>query len=191
MNQSRSIPGSADFCIEQLKQQCVIAYPTEAVFGLGCDPDSERAVMALLQLKQRPVEKGLILIAADYTQLTPYIDDEQLTAEQRERMFASWPGPVTWVVPARSSTPRWLTGRFNSLAIRVSNHSDVQALCRGFGKPLVSTSANLTGMPPCRTAAEVTEQFGVAFPVLQAATGGRLNPSEIRDVLSGELIRQG
>jgi len=106
MNQSQSIPGSADFCIEQLKQQRVIAYPTEAVFGLGCDPDSERAVMALLQLKQRPVEKGLILIAADYTQLTPYIDDEQLTAEQRERMFASWPGPVTWVVPARSSTPR-------------------------------------------------------------------------------------
>ncbi|KAA5962972.1 L-threonylcarbamoyladenylate synthase type 1 TsaC [Pantoea sp. M_9] len=191
MNQSQSIPGSADFCIEQLKQQRVIAYPTEAVFGLGCDPDSERAVMALLQLKQRPVEKGLILIAADYTQLTPYIDDEQLTAEQRERMFASWPGPVTWVVPARSSTPRWLTGRFNSLAIRVSNHSEVQALCRAFGKPLVSTSANLTGMPPCRTAAEVTEQFGVAFPVLQAATGGRLNPSEIRDVLSGELIRQG
>jgi len=191
MNQSLHIPGSTDFCIDRLKQQQVIAYPTEAVFGLGCDPDSEAAVMALLTLKQRPVEKGLILIAAEYSQLTPYIDDKTLTSAQRERMFASWPGPVTWVLPARPSTPAWLTGRFNSLAVRVSDHPDVQALCRGFGKPLVSTSANLTGLPPCRNAAEVTQQFGADFPVLQAETGGRLNPSEIRDVISGELIRQG
>ncbi len=191
MNQSQHAPGSLDFCIEQLQQQQVIAYPTEAVFGLGCDPDSESAVMALLELKQRPVEKGLILIAADYAQLEPYIADRELTVLQRERMFASWPGPVTYVVPASPHTPRWLTGRFDSLAIRVSDHPQVQALCRGFGKPLVSTSANLTGQPPCRSAAEVAEQFGPQFPVLQAATGGRLNPSEIRDAISGELIRQG
>ncbi|NIG36461.1 L-threonylcarbamoyladenylate synthase type 1 TsaC [Pantoea sp. ICBG 828] len=191
MNQSQHAPGSLDFCIEQLQQQQVIAYPTEAVFGLGCDPDSESAVMALLTLKQRPVEKGLILIAADYAQLEPYIADSELTVPQRERMFASWPGPVTYVVPASPHTPRWLTGRFDSLAIRVSDHPQVQALCRGFGKPLVSTSANLTGQPPCRSAAEVAEQFGSQFPVLQAATGGRLNPSEIRDAISGELIRQG
>ncbi|KAA8671590.1 L-threonylcarbamoyladenylate synthase type 1 TsaC [Pantoea dispersa] len=191
MNQSQHAPGSLDFCIEQLQQQQVIAYPTEAVFGLGCDPDSESAVMALLELKQRPVEKGLILIAADYAQLEPYIADSELTVLQRERMFASWPGPVTYVVPASPHTPRWLTGRFDSLAIRVSDHPQVQALCRGLGKPLVSTSANLTGQPPCRSAAEVAEQFGSQFPVLQAATGGRLNPSEIRDAISGELIRQG
>lgn len=191
MNQSQHAPGSLDFCIEQLQQQQVIAYPTEAVFGLGCDPDSESAVMALLALKQRPVEKGLILIAADYAQLEPYIADRELTVLQRERMFVSWPGPVTYVVPASPHTPRWLTGRFDSLAIRVSDHPQVQVLCRGFGKPLVSTSANLTGQPPCRSAAEVAEQFGSQFPVLQAATGGRLNPSEIRDAISGELIRQG
>ena len=113
MNQSQHAPGSLDFCIEQLQQQQVIAYPTEAVFGLGCDPDSESAVMALLALKQRPVEKGLILIAADYTQLEPYIADRELTVLQRERMFASWPGPVTYVVPASPHTPRWLTGRFD------------------------------------------------------------------------------
>ncbi len=191
MKPSQYSVGSLDFCIEQLQQQAVIAYPTEAVFGLGCDPDSESAVMALLALKQRPVEKGLILIAADYTQLEPYIADRELSVLQRERMFASWPGPVTYVVPASPHTPRWLTGRFDSLAIRVSDHPDVQALCRRFGKPLVSTSANLSGQPPCRTAMEVTQQFGGDFPVLLAETGGRVNPSEIRDVISGELIRQG
>ncbi|WP_312241869.1 L-threonylcarbamoyladenylate synthase type 1 TsaC [Pantoea sp.] len=189
--QSQHAPGSLAYCVEQLQQQQVIAYPTEAVFGLGCDPDSENAVLALLALKQRPVEKGLILIAADYAQLEPYVADRELSVIQRERMFSCWPGPVTFVVPVPPQTPRWLTGRFDTLAIRVSNHPDVQALCRAFGKPLVSTSANLTGEPPCRSVQNVLEQFGADFPVLHGETGGRLNPSEIRDVITGGLIRQG
>ena len=78
------MPGNLDWCVAQLQQQAVIAYPTEAVFGLGCDPDSEQAVMQLLAFKQRPVEKGLILIAADYQQLEPYIADRELSVEQRE-----------------------------------------------------------------------------------------------------------
>jgi len=88
-----------------LKNQLVLAYPTEAVFGVGCDPDSETAVNRLLELKQRPVEKGLILIAANFEQLTPYINDEVLTPAQREAIFACWPGPVTFVFPAKATTP--------------------------------------------------------------------------------------
>ncbi|WP_442801705.1 L-threonylcarbamoyladenylate synthase type 1 TsaC [Serratia rubidaea] len=177
--------------INALNNQQVVAYPTEAVFGLGCDPDSDQALHKLLDLKQRPWEKGLILIAADYQQLLPYIDDSRLTPSQREMIFASWPGPVTWVIPAKPTTPRLLTGRFDSLAVRVSDHPLVQRLCREFGKPLVSTSANLSGQPPCRHAAEVTQQFGERFPVLSGNVGGRQNPSEIRDALTGEQIRQG
>ncbi|NIF24649.1 MULTISPECIES: L-threonylcarbamoyladenylate synthase type 1 TsaC [Pantoea] len=191
MTQTPHLTGSLEFCLDQLRQQTVIAYPTEAVFGLGCDPDSESAVMALLALKQRPVEKGLILIAADYSQLEPYISDRELSVIQREQMLASWPGPVTWVVPVPPHTPRWLSGRFDSLAIRVTDHPLVQSLCREFGKPLVSTSANLSGAEPCRNVAEVQQQFGAHFPVLHGETGGRNNPSEIRDVISGQLIRQG
>lgn len=177
--------------IQALVQQHVVAYPTEAVFGLGCDPDSEVAVMRLLALKQRPVEKGLILIAADYQQLAPYIDDSLLSEKQKATMFATWPGPVTWVMPARPTTPSWLTGQFTSLAVRVSAHPLVRELCQAFGKPIVSTSANLSGLPPCRSAQEVLAQFGETFPVLPGETSGRQNPSEIRDVLTGHLIRQG
>ena len=174
-----------------LHNEHVIAYPTEAVFGVGCDPDSETAVMRLLALKQRPVEKGLILIAASYEQLTHYIDDSKLNDKQRAAIFSCWPGPVTFVFPARATTPRWLTGRFDSLAVRVSDHPLVVELCEAYGKPLVSTSANLSGQPPCRTTAEVLAQFGASFPVVDGATGGRQNPSEIRDALTGELFRQG
>jgi L-threonylcarbamoyladenylate synthase len=95
------------------------------------------------------------------------------------------------VFPAKPTTPRWLTGRFDSLAVRVTDHPMVIALCAAYGKPLVSTSANLSGLPPCRTAQEVIEQFGASFPVIDAPTGGRQNPSEIRDALTGELFRQG
>lgn len=177
--------------VSQLHAQQVIAYPTEAVFGLGCDPDSQQAVESLLQLKQRSWEKGLILIAASYQQLLPYIDDEQLTDAQKEHIFSFWPGPVTWVMPARESTPKWLTGRFNSLAVRVSDHLQVRDLCLAFGKPLVSTSANLSGLEPCRTEECVYQQFGQSFPVLSGSVGGRQNPSEIRDALTGKLFRQG
>lgn len=174
-----------------LNNEHVIAYPTEAVFGIGCDPDSENAVMRLLALKQRPVDKGLILIAADFAQLKPYVDDTRLSDERRAAIFSCWPGPITFVFPARPSTPHWLTGRFDSLAVRVTAHPLVVELCKAYGKPLVSTSANLSGEPPCRTTDDVYKQFGAAFPVIEGATGGRQNPSEIRDALTGELFRQG
>lgn len=177
--------------VKVLKNENVIAYPTEAVFGVGCDPDSEKAVYRLLALKERPVEKGLILIAAHFEQLKSYIDDSMLNEAQRQSIFSCWPGPVTFVFPAKATTPRWLTGRFNSLAVRVTDHPQVIALCEAFGKPLVSTSANLTGLPPCRTDEEVRQQFGADFSVVEGPTGGRLNPSEIRDALTGELFRQG
>ncbi|AKF36455.1 L-threonylcarbamoyladenylate synthase type 1 TsaC [Yersinia enterocolitica] len=177
--------------LQALQQEEVIAYPTEAVFGLGCDPDSEKAVNALLALKQRPWQKGLILIAANYEQLKPYVDDAALTDSQRETIFSVWPGPVTWVIPTRPETPRWLTGSFDSLAVRVSDHPLVQQLCSQYGKPLVSTSANLSGQEPCRTTEEVRIQFGSSLPVLAGLVGGRLNPSEIRDALTGKQFRQG
>ncbi|WP_413739048.1 L-threonylcarbamoyladenylate synthase type 1 TsaC [Sodalis sp. RH21] len=188
---NRSPAATLAALVTALRQERVIAYPTEAVFGLGCDPDSETAVQSLLALKQRSWTKGLILIAANYAQLLPYIDDTRLTGPQRERVFACWPGPVTWVMPARAKTPRWLTGQFTTLAVRVTAYAPVQQLCLAFGKPLVSTSANLSGLPPGRSVAEVRQQLGDDFPVMDAGVEGRLNPSEIRDALTGELIRQG
>lgn len=168
----------------------VIAYATEAVFGLGCDPDNEAAVTRLLAIKQRPREKGLILIAADWEQLRPYVDEARLPEPCLRRVLDSWPGPFTWILPARVHTPTWLTGRHDTLAVRVTDHPQVRQLCREFGKPLVSTSANLAGDPPCRTVQEVSAHLGhlLAF-ILPGEVGGRLNPSLIRDALTGQVIR--
>ncbi|OCQ52181.1 Threonylcarbamoyl-AMP synthase [Photorhabdus australis subsp. thailandensis] len=188
---SNEVSPAFENVLTALKAEKVIAYPTEAVFGLGCDPDSVKAINELLILKKRPWQKGLILIADNYEQLQPYLDDKFLTEKQKEVMLACWPGPMTWVIPAKSSTSKWLTGQFSTLAVRVSDHPLVKKLCTFYGKPLVSTSANLNGLEPCRTVEEVRQQFGDKLPVLNGNVGGRENPSEIRDVLTGELYRQG
>lgn len=179
-----------ELAVAALQHDGVIAYATEAVFGLGCDPDSEAAVQRLLAIKQRPVEKGLILIAADLAQLQDYIDLDQLTSEQLAKVEASWPGPFTWIMPARPDTPAWLTGQFDTLAVRVTAHSQVQALCRAFGKPLVSTSANLTGEEPARRLADIGELLASQLAyILPGEVGGQANPSEIKDARTGAVIR--
>ncbi|NIY93691.1 L-threonylcarbamoyladenylate synthase [Vibrio diazotrophicus] len=178
--------------LQALQSGEVIAYPTEGVFGVGCDPDSPEAIEKLLQLKQRPVEKGLILIAASYEQLLPYIDESQLTAEQLQQVKSTWPGPVTWVMPASSKVSKRVSGQFDTIAVRVTDHPLVQQLCNAYGKPLTSTSANLTGQPSCMTTEEVEEQLGDKLvAILRGATGGRNKPSEIRDAKTLQVLRQG
>jgi len=181
-----------DIAIKALTEGKIIAYPTEAVYGVGCDPDNLLAIESLLRAKQRAKTKGLILVAAEFSQLVPYIDLASITPAQQQRMLAGWPGPVTWVVPARPGLTDWLTGQFSTIAVRVSDHPLVQRLCRAYGKPITSTSANLSGQPACRHAADVKIQLGDQVSViLDAPTGGRLNPSEIRDIMTGHIIRAG
>ncbi|MFT4927177.1 MAG: L-threonylcarbamoyladenylate synthase [Phenylobacterium sp.] len=176
--------------IAGLHQGDVIAYPTEAVYGLGCDPDNQQAVEQLLAIKQRPISKGLILIAADYAQLQPYINDSLLSAVQKSALSSSWPGPTTWVIPAADHTPKWLTGRFDTLAVRVSAHPVVRQLCRQFAKPLVSTSANLTNQPAISDIAVLQQQLGDKVShIVPGSPNPDLMPSQIIDALSGIVYR--
>lgn len=171
-----------------LEQGGVLAYPTEAVWGLGCDPFNRDAVEHLLILKQRPMAKGLILIAANVGQVEPYLT--LLTAEQRTQVLQSWPGPHTWVVPVAPSFPVWVRGEHMSVAIRVSAHPPVQALCRAFGGPIISTSANKTGKKPAINSAQIVSQFGSGVDyILPAALGGQKNPTQIRDARTGAVLR--
>ncbi|MBK4764851.1 MAG: L-threonylcarbamoyladenylate synthase type 1 TsaC [Pantoea sp. Brub] len=177
-------------CINHLNSNSLICYPTEAIFGLGCDPDNKIAVNKLLILKKRSVNKGLILVASDYSQLKSYINHKKLLPIHLEYMFSYWPGPNTFVVPASRSTPYWLTGKYTSIAVRISNHPDVKSLCMAFGKPLISTSANFTNEIPCREIKDVIDRFGKQIVILPGEISGQAKPSEIRDV-TGRLIRQG
>ena len=180
----------ADAAARLLRGGGVVAYPTEAVWGLGCDPRDEAATLRLLALKQREVAKGLILIAADEAQLASYVDFESLDTSRRAAVRATWPGPNTWIVPASADAPRWITGEHAGIAVRVTAHPGVLALCRAFGGAIVSTSANRAGMPAAGTfdALDPAVVAGVDA-VLDGETGGLERPSVIRDARSGAVLR--
>ena len=163
----------------------VFAYPTEAVYGLGCNPDNKKAVQRLLQIKNRPVEKGLILVASDFSQVEKYL--KPLNKIQQAFMVAS---ETTYVFPALNTAPKWLTGDFDSLAIRISNHPVVREICTTLNSALVSTSANLSGEAPAKNSIQVSDQLGNKIDaILDGKLGDLLTPTVIRDSISGEIIR--
>ena len=169
-----------------LKQGGIVAYATEYCFGLGCDPLNRNAVLRLLRLKRRPVNKGLIILAADTGQLAPYVTT--LSASE----LATWPGPHTWLLPARPGVPAWITGRHGKIALRVTAHAQAAALCHAAGMAIVSTSANRAGEIPARTDREVARRFGKRVDcILSGTVGNATAPTPIRDALTGELIRPG
>ncbi len=168
----------------------VVACPTEAVWGLSCDPANEEAVLRLLAMKERPVEKGLILVGADMAQFDWLLGD--LDGAARSKLELSWPGATTWLVPHHGRVPPWVCGEFDTVAVRVSAHSTVQALCRAFGGPLVSTSANIGGAQPAREQFQLWRYFGDHLDdVVPGRLGGNTRPSTIRDLASDAVIRQG
>ncbi len=176
--------------VEAYQQGGIIGYPTEAVFGLGCDPDNFEAIQKLLLLKQRPKDKGLILLAAQFSQLQPYIDESRISLPQREQILARWPDGTTQVLPAKASTSDWLTGKFSTIAVRLTSQPDVVKLCNQLNKAIVSTSANFSGQQPAKCWQDFPDELIERTDfVIKGNTLGYSQPSKIIDGLTGEIFR--
>ena len=166
----------------------IVAYPTEGVWGLGCDPANPNAVGRLLTLKRRDRDKGLVLLAANFKHLELWI--APLDPAARARLEATWPGPVTWIVPAAADCPAWITGARSTVAVRVSAHPVAHDLAAAAGTAIVSTSANSSGEPPVPTAEAVLKRFGAALAgLVDGRLGGLAGPTEIRELASGRVVR--
>ncbi len=170
-----------------LNQGQVIAYPTEAVYGLGCDPWHEHAVFSLLDLKGRAWQKGLILVAADLKQLDNFI--EPINSDLVQEIKASWPGEATWVLPAKKGVPDCLRGEHDTVAVRVTAHQQTASLCRQFGGAIVSTSANRAGKRPAKSSREIRQHLPEVKIILSGQCGGADKPTQIRDGQTGEILR--
>ncbi len=174
-------------CAQALAQGAVLAYPTEAVWGLGCDPFNQLAVNQIIAIKKRDADKGLILVAADISQFDFLLHD--LSREQYAKLQASWPGHTTWLVPHQRRIPAQLSGKFSTIALRVSAHPLVNALCQLYGGPIVSTSANPQGKPPARSALKVRCYFKNDIVIAPSAPATEAAPSKIFDLVSGKQLR--
>ena len=176
-----------------LKQGQVLTYPTEAVWGLGCDPYNERAFQDILALKQRPIEKGVILLAGHIDQVEHLLD--KLTPPLRQQVITSWTNrqaaerATTWLLPTDPSIPKWITGQHPLVAVRVTTHPICVELCHAFDGYIVSTSANPAGLSPAQNIDEVQNYFGVSVQYLTGDLGLSQEPSRILNALTGEVIR--
>ena len=169
-----------------IKNQGVIAYPTESVFGLGCLPLSEPAVAKLLQLKRRSPEKGLILIASKLEQLEHFT---LLNIEDREKILQQ-ETPTTWLVKKSEHTPEWISGKHKKVAVRVSTHPVVKALCDEVGGAIVSTSANTSTAKAATSALQVRQYFPVELDYyLMGKTGDVVTATPIIDIESMQFVR--
>lgn len=176
--------------VDQLRSGHVIAYPTEAVYGLGCDPRNESAIRTLLALKGRTESAGFVLIASEFSQLLPWI--AKLDKALIDRAMQTWPGPVTWLFPRAAGVPDYVAGEHKTIALRITAHEPSRALCDAFGSALISTSANHTSREPARSVEDVEAYFGHQLGgILAGPLGDSSNPSEIRDLVSGRIIRKG
>lgn len=177
--------------IQTLKAGGVIAYPTEAVWGIGCDPYDEEALASILQIKQRDSKKGMLLVASSVVQVEYLL--QGVSSEQRRKMEKSWqPGErsTTWLVPHRGLVPEAVHGQFNTVAIRVSQHQGIRALCDCFGGPLVSTSANFSGHPAATNIVQVRKFLGDQLDfILPGPLGDQARPSRIIDAVTDRIIR--
>jgi L-threonylcarbamoyladenylate synthase len=170
-----------------LRSGGVVAYPTEGVFGLGCIPDDVDAVIRILSIKKRSAALGLILVASAIEQLEGWAELPDGT-----RLESSLDRPVTWLVPATKNVPYWIRGEHDAIAIRITSHPVASALCDAAESPLVSTSANIAGSPPARTVFVLRRRFRKLVDyIVPGLCGPATGASEIRDLISGSVIRTG
>lgn len=171
-----------------IKSGGIIAYPTESVYGLGCDPFNQSAVLKLLALKNRSVDQGLILIASNINQILPLI--QPVHANDLARALKSWPGHFTWIFPKSALVPSWISGAHSSIAIRVSKHPVVKQLCDRLGHSLVSSSANLSKQGDLNSISDIKTVFNDKIQFyINAPTGNEKHASTIRDAHTLQTIR--
>lgn len=173
-----------------MQQGGVIAYPTEGVWGLGCNPFDKTAIERLLSIKGRRAEKGVILIAANFDQLKELI--QPLSKQQQLLIDQSLPEPQTWLVPASDKVPLWISGKHSTVAVRISTHPLVRALCLLFGGAIVSTSANPQGKPAPIMGWQVHRYFHhhpQLDMIVKGQTAGIAKPSRITNLVTGDIIR--
>ncbi len=169
----------------------VVAYPTETVYGLGADPRSAPALGRLRALKGLDEQRGVSLLVADLAALQALAPELPERARSLAERF--WPGPLTLVVRV-GDTALGSVATAHGVGFRCSSHPTAAALARAFAGPIVSTSCNRSGEPPCRDAREVEQVFGVGLPVAGGEPCGARPPSTVVAVApdgSLELLREG
>jgi L-threonylcarbamoyladenylate synthase len=174
-----------------LKKGGIIAFPTDTVYGLGCDPFCLSAVERVYRVKGRPSHLSFPLLLSDMSQVTVVAKPLSGIAFSLARRF--WPGALTLVLAKSDSLPPYLSSA-GTVAVRIPSHPVCLALIQGIGGPLVGTSANVSGRPSAVTADEVRQQLEDQIDlIIDGGERPRGQESTIVDVTGRvpRILRQG
>jgi L-threonylcarbamoyladenylate synthase len=164
----------------------IIAYPTDTIYGLGCDPFNADAVERINLIKLRPQNKYFILLAGDLDEVRSLI---AITSEQEQTITQNTEA-TSWVVSASEQAPSWLTDNNHMLTIRISRHDTVKKLCRSLGHAIISTSANISGKKPAKNAMELHKYFHRKVDkILLSNKSQAAKPSKIIRLCDNYIIR--
>ena len=175
-----------------LKNGGIIVYPTETVYGIGCDPFNMDAYEKVRGLKKRLDNKSYLLLASSLSQVEECAGE--LEAIPRRLADVFWPGPLTMVIKPSNQVPAYLLGVSNGIAFRVTSHPVAASLAREFGHPIISTSANITGQSPIITYEKALSVFGDrADLVIENSERLQGTPSTVIDLTSHypQILREG
>ena len=182
---------ASDFSIRHaahvIRNGGIIAYPTDTIYGLGCDPFNTASVDRLNIIKQRALGKQFILLCGDIEQIRPLVF---LNSAQEDTISRN-AEPISWVVDARPSAPAWLCSDEHTLTIRISRQSDVRRLCHILGHAIISTSANLSTKRPAKNALELHKYFHSTIDKILASNKNlKAKPSKIIRLCDNHVIRE-
>ena len=178
--------------VEIIARGGIIGFRTDTFYGLGADPFNAAAVRRVRELKGREESNPILLLICDLTETERFIAHQSETFRRVADRF--WPGPLTVVGVARPELPSELTAGTGTIGVRLPNNETVRSLVRVCGGALTATSANVSGQPPARTAADVRNYFPKGLDLV--VDGGEVSAAQASTVLdlSGErarLVREG
>lgn len=142
--------------IKVLKRGGIILYPTDTIWGLGCDPNNESAIRRIYEIKQREDSKSMLVLASDSLMLANYVEEIPDSAAQ---LIEAADSPLTIIYPSACNVHPLLIAEDGSLGIRIPDDEFLQALLIAFRKPIVSTSANISGRPSPASFREISEEI--------------------------------
>lgn len=168
-----------ELALEVLRRGGIILYPTDTVWGIGCDATCQEAVERIYKLKRSEDKHSMLVLCSDADMVVRYVDKAPAIAFEVMEMAEK---PLTLILPGATGLAANLIPEEKTLGVRVPNHQFCQALLRKLGRPIVSTSANISGEATAATLADVTREIidGVDF-VVNPRFQGRptLKPSSI------------
>ena len=182
---------ASDFSIRHaayiIKNGGVIAYPTDTIYGLGCNPYNSDAIEKINVLKQRPLNKQFILLSSCLDQVRALLCIDEI----QEKTLTQITEPTSWVINASKHAPSWLIGNQRTLTVRISKNNDIKRLCDALGHAIISTSANISGATPAKNALELHRYFHQKVDKILIAnkplTG---KPSKIIRLSDNHIFRQ-